>query len=333
MVVLLILLSVFAAGIPMVGFLVVMVLMDRYDREPWWLVGLTFAWGAVGAVGIAVVASLVVGLPVTALLGSEVGELAGTVLIAPLVEEPAKALVLLPLAFSRHFDNATDGFVYGAAAGLGFGMSENFLYFASAASGSTAVWVMTVVIRTLFTAMMHACATSMVGAAVGWAKHRSLSWKISLVPVGLLLAMGMHALWNGPLAFAGTVDAGGVLAAAAYMLFPLEFLLLFGVYQCCLWGESKMIRAQLAEEARAGTLPAEHVHALGSWSARLRPGGWLDPSVDAREYIRCATRIAFRRHQHALVPSDARCGEELQVLRAQLRRVLAGSAAVEPDSG
>ena len=50
-------------------------------------------------------------------------------MIAPLIEEPAKALCLLALYRSREFDNATDGFVYGAAAGLGFGMTENFFYF------------------------------------------------------------------------------------------------------------------------------------------------------------------------------------------------------------
>ena len=51
--------------------------------------------------------------------------------LAPLIEEPTKAIILFAIVRSRHFDNTTDGFVYGAAAGLGFAMTENFMYFGS----------------------------------------------------------------------------------------------------------------------------------------------------------------------------------------------------------
>ena len=61
-----------------------------------------------------------------------VAAMVGPVLVAPLVEEPCKALFLAYVIWNRHFDNMTDGFVYGAAAGLGFGMTENLLYFVSA---------------------------------------------------------------------------------------------------------------------------------------------------------------------------------------------------------
>ena len=45
----LILLSVLAAGVPMIGYLLLMRWLDRYEREPLTLVAAAFAWGAIGA--------------------------------------------------------------------------------------------------------------------------------------------------------------------------------------------------------------------------------------------------------------------------------------------
>ncbi|MEO0604727.1 MAG: PrsW family glutamic-type intramembrane protease, partial [Myxococcota bacterium] len=103
--------SVLAAIVPMFTFLAVVWWLDRYDREPVWLLVLTFAWGAVPAVFLAIPASMVleqvfVGVGMASGLDPAVtASITGPVLVAPLVEEPAKALVLLFLIFSRHFDN------------------------------------------------------------------------------------------------------------------------------------------------------------------------------------------------------------------------------------
>lgn len=319
---LLILLSVFAAGVPMIAFVVIVVLLDRYEREPWWLVGLAFSWGAVGATVLAVVGSLVLMLPL-ALLGAEAAEFISTTFVAPLVEEPAKALVLLLIARTRHFDNATDGFVYGAAAGFGFGMSENLLYFASAAmDGSAVAWFGLVVIRTVFTAVMHGCATALVGAALGYTKFRPLRTKLVLVPLGLIAAMTVHGLWNGPLAMDQALGAGGVVGVLAYVLFPLEFLALFGLYQLCLLGESRMIRRELAVEATSGTLPEDHPPRIASWLARWGARGWLPEGVEPHPYIQAATLLAFRRHQWGLDPDNEFCRGEVERLRGEVRGLL-----------
>ena len=112
------LLSVVCASVPMLTFLLVMWYLDRHDREPLWLFLLTFLWGACGAVSFALIGneSLIGVLGFVA--GPERADTFGAMIVAPLVEEPMKALVLFAVMFSRHFDNATDGFVYGAAAGL-----------------------------------------------------------------------------------------------------------------------------------------------------------------------------------------------------------------------
>ena len=153
----------------------------------------------------------------------------GTV-VAPLVEEPAKASILFVIVASRYFNSVTDGFVYGAAAGLGFGMTENFFYFSglhdvmstSAESlhpdfeelpsamqkeliaialnervnGFTR-WLDLVSVRTFGSAMMHSVATSIVGAALAWARFKPKLSGSMLIAMGCLAAVFMHGLWNG----------------------------------------------------------------------------------------------------------------------------------------
>jgi len=324
----LLLLSVFAAGVPMVAYLLLMRWMDRYEREPLGLVIAAFAWGGIGAILISVIGSLILMLPLEFATNEDTAMFLSVSMVAPLVEEPAKALVLLLLYRSRQFDNATDGFVYGAAAGLGFGMSENFLYFASTAGEGVGAWVVVVILRTLFTGLMHACATSMVGAALGWAKFSTSPRRKLALPLSLLAAMGMHALWNG-LAMAPMVfEAGAALPVISFLLFPLEFIALFIVFQASLASESRLIRRELKDEAARGTLPGAHVELLSKWSARQSQANWVPKGVDGPRYIELGTLLAFRKNQRAARPRDPYYAEEVTRLRRELRELL----GAQPES-
>lgn len=299
--------TVCACG-PMFGFLGAVWWLDRYDREPVWLIGLTFLWGAIGAVvgavivsstldgGLSVVLSLF-GDPHDLRFGLDADQLssfAGTVVIAPLVEEPCKALFLLYVIWNRHFDNMTDGFVYGAAAGLGFGMTENLMYFVSA-SGDVGAWGFTVVVRTFYSAVMHATATAIVGAALGYARFRGCA-VLGLAGIGGLgMAMTVHALWNG-LITVGEVTGGELPFLVDLALFPVEVLVVFLVFQVCLWDESITIRRELREEAELGRIPAEHADILASWFRRLL-SGWVPRGVDHALYVQTATSLAMRKRQ------------------------------------
>lgn len=319
-------LSVGAASIPLLAYLALLVWLDRYEREPIWLVSLVFLWGAVGAIVLGVIGSIFLGLPTSALLGASLAEAVGTAVIAPVAEEPAKALVLFLLVLSRHFDNPTDGFVYGAAAGLGFGMTENLLYFAVGATGaSTEEWVVTVVLRTLFTAPMHACATAMVGMAFGFAKFKSWRYRTLVVPIGFLLAIGLHMMWNGLLVLDDRLGAQGALALIDYLLMMAVFVMIFIAYQVSLWSEARLIRRELLAECRIGTLPRAHVQHLSSWRSRAFGRSWVPRSVSIRDYIETATLLAFRRDQAQCRPDDPFYREDVLRLRERLKLVLSGA--------
>jgi len=318
---LLIALSGVTAVVPILVFLYLMWWLDRYDREPVGLFLATFAWGATGAVLLSLGFSIAALAVLETLFSPATAASLGAVLVAPLVEEPMKALVLIPIAFSRHFDNSTDGFVYGAAAGLGFGMTENFLYFIdSASTGDVGAWMSTVLVRTLYSALMHASATSVVGAAVGLAKFRGPTAKALAAPAGLALAMSIHALWNGLLTLDAIAGTGGALTVVNLLIFPLEFAVLFAVLQACLWDEKRTIHQELAGEVLSGLIPPDDVPRLASYFARQRRS-WVPAGVDHHAYVRAATTLAFRKHQARSSGDDAYAADA-QALRVEIRRLL-----------
>lgn len=316
--------SVFCAIVPMLFFLLIVWLLDPFDREPAWMVGLTFLWGAAGATAFSLFGNDLMSLLTSAIFGPEYGGHVAVTFGAPLVEEPLKALVLVLVMFSRHFDNATDGFVYGAAAGLGFGATENLMYFVTvASSGDPFGWFMNVLVRTFFSAVMHACATASVGAMLGWARFRGWGAKLVAAPVGFGIAMGMHATWNGLLT-AEVITGNVIFHYLDFVLFPLEFLVLVAVFQFALWDERATIRRELADEVQAKLLPLKHASAVGSFWARLR-SDWVPPGIPRRQYVRAVTTLALRKHQarNASTASYGFYSDEVVRLRREVRALLA----------
>ncbi len=318
----LIFLSIFCASIPMLLFVAFVWWMDRYDREPIWLVACTFLWGAVGGVVLAIVGSSICIVILSFLFDPATTSVLSPIVVAPIIEEPTKAIVLFLVARSKHFDNTTDGFVYGAAAGLGFGMTENFMYFSNVAmSGSILMWATNVFVRTFYSAVMHATATSIVGAAIGWSRWRGAGSHLTVVGFGFALAMGIHALWNGLL----VVDQFTTIAAAGinYFIFPLEVAAILAVFQACVWSERRVIVRHLTNEARRGTLPLRFVPILASHLRRSKQG-WLPPDTSLDTYVVTATQLAFRLEQASTAPKKHRDAytKDADSLRMSLKEML-----------
>lgn len=169
---------------------------ERYGREPYVRLLLCFGYGAVVAVIISLVlSSLLLGelLRIDRVydLGGE--HFLGAVVVAPLVEELAKAAgLVLVLAYILREE---DGIIYGIAVGLGFAATENLLYELSAlASAGVVAYLMTAILRTLSSTLLHATATGTSGLGVGKAvvQGRPL---VTAFPY-YLIAVVMHAAFN-----------------------------------------------------------------------------------------------------------------------------------------
>ncbi len=288
--------SLIAAVVPMFIYLVIIWFLDRYEREPFWFVLLNFFWGATGAIFLGVIGSIIFQIPLNELIRavsdgdtSELMSLSGAIITAPLVEESTKGVFLLLMSLSKRFDGGVDGAVLGGAIGLGFGMTENFMYFLT--YGTTPVsWFMLVIIRTLFSAVMHCLATATFGSFLGYAKFKPVIYKIILIPTGFFLAVFLHFSWNLSVSFEDTTLFG--------FLFLIMYLFVtLAIFQISVYFEGKTILKELQDEARLGHIPAEHLNHLPYITRRYKYG-WCPVGVDQKFYVKTATKLALRKNQY-----------------------------------
>lgn len=285
-------LSVFAAFVPMVVYLFVIWWLDRYDRQPLWLVGSVFLWGAIGAVIIGVTGSRFFSFPIAMVFGEKISDAAGAVIIAPFVEELAKSCILLIAMLRAESDGPADGIVLGAAAGLGFGMTENFLYFTQVydASGFMA-WIQNVFVRTLYSALVHCVCTATVGMGIGLSRTSQRPNRIRIAISFIITAMAIHSFWNASMVLGPKLE-NAFLVNTAFTLMPLLIILLLAAYQYFLYREGKWIRAELQEEVMEGTIAPSIVNSLVSPLNRLR-----NSNAEQKKYIDTAMKLAVKRHQ------------------------------------
>jgi RsiW-degrading membrane proteinase PrsW (M82 family) len=313
----------FFSVVPMVFYLILIWLMDRYDREPFWLVSLNFFWGATGAIIFGIIGSIIMGLGVSEFIyqfanesdAGTLNDLAGAVVVAPMVEETTKGIFLLLMSFSRNFDGPVDGAVYGGAIGLGFGMTENFLYFLSFPTSYESLFYL-IIIRTLFSAVLHCCTQAVLGAAIGYAKFRGLLAKFTIIPLGWGLAMFMHFTWNLTVSFESTAIIGFLFMIVAVIIIFTTFQ--FGVYH-----DGRIIMKELNEESGYGIIPKEHLNYLPYTSRRFKRG-WLQGRINQKEYVKTAIRLALRKHQVRTMKSSARASylKEIELLRNKITSML-----------
>lgn len=222
----------------MIGFLLIIRLLDTYEREPMWIIGLMGAWGGTFAVGIAILGNEAI----SAALPVDVDAVFGAALSAPLVEELSKGAALLAAFFvSRslfkrfgrmEFEGVTDGIVYGAAVGFGFAFTEDILYLFNNAyiSNDLGVGIDVFMMRVDFfglNSLGHAIYTGTFGAGLGmatWAttQRARIGWPL----LGLAIGMFMHAMHNGLISLILVSKFGFKTTADAFMggTFPIEFV-------------------------------------------------------------------------------------------------------------
>lgn len=133
------------------------------------------------------------------------------VVVAPLMEETAKALgVLWAFAFLPR-RSWSAGFLYASLVGVGFGVSENIIYYDRAGFS----WAMADV-RVPGT-YMHSVFNSCFGVLLGltWA---SGAWaRLGLGVLGLLIAVLLHGSSN-TVTTAAAIDVSGLGAAVAWLV-------------------------------------------------------------------------------------------------------------------
>ena len=195
-----------------IGLLVVRRL-DRNEQEPWRLVMVAVAWGAIVSTSLVVWAETIWDYAATRTLVPGPALNVSIAYSAGIWEEVAKglAVLLLYLVMRQEFDDVVDGIVYGAAVGLGFNFMESVTYMThvyaifsvqgagQAVFAAASQWYSRQVLG-LF--LGHTTYTALVGAGIGLARQlpRRRDRVLSILS-GFLAAIAAHFAWDAWVAY------------------------------------------------------------------------------------------------------------------------------------
>jgi RsiW-degrading membrane proteinase PrsW (M82 family) len=269
--------------VPAIGINLLVSLIDRFEREPWFLRLGAFFWGALISIPATVFIEQYIQDRRLSILGLHPSIVASAFFYganAGITEETTKGLglLLLFLVLRDEFDNVTDGIVYGALIGAGFAMVENFSYFATNPQSV----VLLVIERVVLSWLVHSTFTACFGAALGSIRHSSVRWQQILVPfAGYLAAVGLHSLFDFVNLFinmqviayhtSARVVTFSLLAVAANYILPfiVQMVLLYCLIKS-LSHESEIIREFLVEEVSTGVVTVDEYVLLQHTFVRSR---------------------------------------------------------------
>ena len=262
------LIGLVTATIPVPLYVVLVLWIDRYESEPFWMLATAFFWGALVAPFFAFLINTAGSAIVSAIAGDLAGHTFALVISAPIVEESGKAVILFTFFFFKkdEFDGVIDGIVYAAFVALGFAMTENILYYGKAAMGGGGQLTAIFFLRGFFAPFSHPLFTSMTGIGLGLARQTTnLAIKLITPVLGLLMAIFMHSIWNG----SGAIFGGGVFILTYILIMVPAFVILLVVIGIALHREGQVVRQFLLSDLQGGMFTKQEYDQLGSIFGRM----------------------------------------------------------------
>lgn len=162
---------------------------DRKKPEPRHLIAAAFVAGMI-AVPISVT--------IEAITDLFISDGIGKTFIWSLTEETVKYLLALIVVLrNKEFDEALDAIIYMICVALGFAALENTLYvFNPLMSGEMADAATVTTLRFIGATLLHTVSSASVGIAMAFTFYRSKTERINAVVIGLIIATGLHTLFN-----------------------------------------------------------------------------------------------------------------------------------------
>ena len=275
------------------------------------------------------------GVPLAGLQAERLANVLEASAMAPIVEEVAKGMAILGvfLLFRREFDDLLDGVVYGALVGIGFGMTENLLYFVSSflEGGWTDLGVV-IFLRAVVFGLNHAFFTAFTGVGLGLARLARRRWQRWLAPLlGLGAAIAFHSLHNLGVTLAEVSLAGFLMSLLTDSggLLVVLVIVLVGWRQ-----ERRWLQEELKEEVDT-LLTATEYSAATTYGQRVQlwwkawsQEGWAAARRQGRAH-RLLTELAFRKHRLRVLGSgqDVALATEIGQLRQEIVCLRSGGAS------
>lgn len=281
------------AFVPLMVYLIVPAVLDRFDPEPWWCLAMAFLWGAVVATGFAGMINTLVHVVFARSFGEHTGELVSAAVSAPIAEEFFKGLAILGFFYFLHreFDGIVDGIIYATFCALGFAAVENVSYYARAAFKGADVLGGTFLLRGVFTPWLHPLFTSMTGIGFGLAREAESKWVRGLAPVaGYCIGVTLHAMWNFlPTALGPAMGTVFLPWLFLWLCFVAGFFVMIVVLVV---RKGRVIREYLKDEVLLGYLAPDELDLVTSPIGRIRCAlSWRGAA--GKQLIKAASRLAL----------------------------------------
>jgi RsiW-degrading membrane proteinase PrsW (M82 family) len=313
-----------AVTLTTIASLILIWFLDRFEKDPVWLLALVFLWGAVPAIIISLIFEIVVGLPLPYLLDAWTADVFMSSIVAPIVEESAKAIALLLVfvALRHHLDDILDGIIYGALVGVGFAWIEDIFYlFGAASEGGLEAMGFVFVLRVFVFGLNHAFFTALTGLGFGIAKVVRSCWLGGLAVIFFFgAAVGAHFLHNALVSVGG--DAGVVVSFLVHWGALAALLLVVIIVWFTEW---HWIKKELRAEVAEGTIGERDYRQVAKWFGRV---GWelrflfafdLGGFLHVRRMYNRLVKLAFLKRSYARRPKET-TEKRIAELRACIAR-------------
>lgn len=275
-----VLLALLLAALPLGIVVPTFLWLDRFEAEPTKYLVIAFLWGALVASLVAAIFNTGAMLIIQA-AGDPTSAMAATaVVVAPVVEESLKGLLVLLIwrLRRREFDGLTDGLVYAGITAAGFAFTENIQYLGQAyAEGGGELLAATFIGRGVLSPFAHPMFTALTGIGIGIAATaRSTGVRVIAPIIGWILAVLAHGLWN-----LSAVTGGSGLLVGYFLIGVPVFL---GYLSLVVWArrrEGRLIGRHLSPYADAGWLSPGEVTMLASMAHRREARVWAKTNSGA----------------------------------------------------
>jgi protease PrsW len=299
-----------AVAVPL-AFLALVRWLDLYASGGLKGVLMCFGWGLV---------AFLLALEVNSSIAEWVGFALVVTLVAPVIEEVCKSLILIYYVRRSDFTYFVDGAIYGFAAGTCFAVLENLLYLSSAEADAGLALAFG---RVFSTALMHGSATALVGIALGRLRFgRGPSRFLSLF-LGWAAAMTLHITFNNVVN-----QQAGILTLVLAIALGLGGLVLIGAF--IFWGlaeERRWLRETLGLKVGVSAGESAVVQKLDDLETLLAPVGehfGAKKRKQVERFLKLQAQLGLKRKVQELTPDPAlrsKMQQQVSALRAEIDTV------------
>ena len=217
-----ILLLFLAAFIPPIVYAIWIRNTEKYNREKWKPIFLSFLWGSTIAIIAAVILEIILDYSVAPQVDSLNLHVLSVVVFAPFAEELTKPLALGLKTIRKELVEPEDGLIYGAVAGLGFSATENLFYGYAFLSEGLMMFLVLIFLRSIGGCLLHASATAWTG--YGYGKKIMKNTSLLRVLPYFIVAIIVHAAYNGMLVFDIYGATIGLFSALLFSVITISYV-------------------------------------------------------------------------------------------------------------